>query len=97
MNTINKNKLIRNKNSGFIQITIIIVGILVVLKYVYDIDVIGFLTTGKFREYIDMIYGFVTTNFDKYNELIVNWWNSSINFIKNLLSRQTGGGAETEL
>lgn len=89
-----KNKI--NKKSGFIQITIIIVGILVILKYAYDIDIVGFLTTGKFRHFLDLIYGYGLQGWQKYSETILSVWNTLVNLIKNLISK-SGGSTNVEV
>lgn len=89
-----KNKI--NKKSGFIQITIIIVGVLVILKYAYDIDIVGFLTTGKFRQFLDLIYDYGLQGWQKYNETILRVWNTLVNLIKNLMSK-SGGDTNVEV
>jgi hypothetical protein len=77
----------KTDNKGFIQITFIIVGTLVVLKYAYNIDVIEFLTTGKFRAILDKIYNFGLNGWEKYQDIILEIWNYSKIFIKNLWSK----------
>lgn len=52
-----------NKNKGFIRTVILIVAALVLIKYIYDIDVVGFLTEGKFREFLDKIKYFISEKF----------------------------------
>ncbi len=73
----------KNKNKGFIQITLIIVGTLVVLKYAYNVDVIEFLTTGKFRAILDKIYNFGLSGWEKYQDLILKIWDYVKNFAIN--------------
>lgn len=73
----------KNKNKGFIQITLIIVGTLVVLKYAYNVDVIEFLTTGKFRAILDKIYNFGSNGWEKYQDLILKIWDYVKNFAIN--------------
>lgn len=63
------------KNRGFIKIIIIIVGALVLIKYIYNIDVIGFLTTGKFKEWLDKLYNIATLGWEKYSVIIIKVWN----------------------
>lgn len=76
-----------NKKRGFIKITIIIVGALVLLKYIYDVDVVGFLTQGKFRELLDQFYELGTKGWEKYSGVIIKVWNYCLNFIKNIFSK----------
>jgi hypothetical protein len=87
-----KNKF--KREVGFIQITLIIVGALVLLKYAYDIDIVGFLTTGKFREYLDKFYFLGSKGWHNYNETLINTWNMIVNFVKNLLSKKSGESIE---
>jgi hypothetical protein len=76
-----------NKKRGFIKIVIIIIGALVLLKYIYDIDVIGFLTTGRFRELLDQFYSLGAKGWSKYSEAIVKIWSYFIELIKNLMAK----------
>ncbi len=78
------------KNSGgrgFIKITIIIVGALVVLKYVYNVDIIGFLTQGRSKELLDQLYSLGAKGWEKYSDVIIKVWNYSLGFIKNLIAK----------
>ena len=77
----------KKNNRGFIKITIIIVGALVLLKYVYNVDVVGFLTTGKFKEWLDKLYNVATLGWEKYGVFIIKIWNYFIGFIKNIFSK----------
>lgn len=77
----------KHKKGGFIQITLIIIGALVILKYAYDIDVVGFLTKGRFREVLDQIYSFGSKGWEKYNDVIIKVWNYFIDFVKNILDK----------
>ncbi|MEK7116579.1 MAG: hypothetical protein AAB837_00235 [Patescibacteria group bacterium] len=77
----------RNQKGGFIKIIIIIVGALVLLKYIYNIDVVGFLTQGKFREFLDQIYSLGAKGWQKYSDVIIKIWNYCLNFIKNIFSK----------
>jgi hypothetical protein len=65
----------KNKK-GFIKTVIIIVVALVLLKYIYNIDVVGFLTQGRFKELLDQFYG-----------LGVKGWNYFIELIKNFIAK----------
>lgn len=76
-----------NKSGGFIKMIIIVVGALVLLKYVYNIDVIGFLTQGRFRELLDQFYILGAKGWAKYNEVIIKLWNYFLNFVKNIFSK----------
>jgi len=71
------------KNRGFISIILIIVGALVLLKYIYDIDVIGFLTQGRFKELLDQFYSLGAKGWEKYSETLVRIWSWLVGFIKN--------------
>ncbi len=82
------------RGAGFIQITLIIVGALVILKYAYDIDIVGYLTTGKFREYLDKFYFLGLKGWNNYSDTIINVWNMTVDFVKNLLSKRTGESVE---
>jgi hypothetical protein len=79
----------KNKNNkrGFIKMIIIIVGALVLLKYVCDIDVIGFLTKGRFKELLDQFYSLGAKGWSKYSEAIVKIWSYFIELIKNLMAK----------
>ncbi len=59
------------KNGGFIKITLIIVAVLVLLKYAYDLDVIDFLTRGKFKELLDKFYELGQKGWSEYKEIIL--------------------------
>lgn len=66
---------------------IIVVGALVLLKYVYNIDVIGFLTQGRFRELLDQFYILGAKGWTKYSEVIIKVWNYCLSFVKNIFSK----------
>lgn len=83
----NLSKQPRPKQKGFIQITLIIIGALVVLKYAYDIDVVGFLTEGKFRELLDKFYNLGSKGWEGYSEILLKLWNYFIDFIKSLIGK----------
>lgn len=75
------------KNGGFIQIILIILGALVVLKYVYDIDIVGYLTEGWFRKVLDKIYGLASQGWEKYRDVIIGTWNFVVGLIKKLIAK----------
>jgi len=77
----------KNKKRGFIQIILVVVGALVLLKYVYSIDVIGFLTQGRFKELLDQFYSLSSKGWTKYSDVIVRVWNYIIVLIKNLVDK----------
>lgn len=77
----------RNEASGFIQIIILIIAALVLLKYIYDIDIVGFLTEGRFKEILDRIYEFGSNGWAKYSGAVLKIWNYIIEFLKNFLAR----------
>ncbi len=76
-----------SRSGGFIQLILLVVGALVLLRYIYNIDVIGFLTTGKFKEWLDKLYGVATVGWQKYDTLIIKIWNYIIELVKNLLTK----------
>jgi hypothetical protein len=67
---------------GFVKAVILIIAGLVLLKYIYDIDIVGFLTTGKFREFLDKGYQLASEGWEKYRETILRVWNYAIALIK---------------
>jgi hypothetical protein len=80
----------KNKNykkRGFISIILMVVGALVLLKYIYNIDVIGFLTQGRFKELLDQFYGLGAKGWSKYQDLIIKAWNFFWGLAKNLLAK----------
>lgn len=66
---------------------VIIVGALVLLRYVYDIDVVGFLTQGRFKELLDQFYELGAKGWAKYSETIVKAWNFFIELAKNIIAK----------
>jgi len=78
----------KNKTSGgFISSILLILGALVLLKYVYNIDVVGFLTTGKFRDWLDKLYKISSVGWQKYDTTIIKIWNYLIALIKSLVAK----------
>jgi len=77
----------KRKNGGFIKIMIIVIGALVLLKYVYDVDVVGFLTQGRFKELLDRFYDLGSKGWSKYSETIIKVWNYFIEFAKNIIAK----------
>lgn len=80
-------KKLNNKESGFISIILIIVVCLVLLKYIYDIDVVKTLTTGKFKEILDYIYTWGQSGWDKYRDIIIIGWDYGVELVQELLSK----------
>ena len=76
-----------NNDRGFIKMILLIVAGLVLLKYIYNIDVVGFLTKGKSRELLDQFYEFASKGWEKYSDIILKVWNYSIDFGKNLYTK----------
>jgi hypothetical protein len=76
-----------SNQTGFIKIILIVVGSLVLLKYVYSIDVVGFLTQGRFKELLDQFYSLGAKGWQKYDETIIKVWNYIIELVKNLLAK----------
>ena len=74
-----------NTDGGFIKMIIIIVGALVLLKYVYKIDVVGFLTQGRFKELLDQFYSLGSKGWEKYSEVVIKVWNYFVEQAKNLV------------
>lgn len=77
----------KNGRAGFIQIVIIVVGALVLLKYVYNVDVVGFLTQGRFKELLDQFYSLGSKGWGKYSETLIKLWNYFLEFAKNLIAK----------
>lgn len=80
-------KNFKNNRGGFIQITLVIIAALVLLKYVYDIDVVGFLTQGRFKELLDQFYELGTKGWAKYSDTIIRAWNYILGLAKDLLDK----------
>lgn len=77
-----------NKNrGGFIQAALVVLGALVLLKYVYHIDVVGFLTAGRFKELLDQFYELGAKGWMKYRDVIIRLWGSILEFIKNIFNK----------
>ena len=76
-----------NKSGGFIPTILVVVGALVLLKYVYNIDVVGFLTQGRFKEILDQFYSLGAKGLSKYKDVIIGVWNFFFGFIKNILAK----------
>jgi len=73
--------------AGFIQVILIVVGALVILKYVYNVDVVGFLTQGRFKELLDQFYSLGAKGWTKYNDVIVKAWNYLFELAKSLIAK----------
>ena len=82
-----KKKILNKRGSGFIQIALLIVIALVILKYVYDIDVVGFLTTGKPKEWLDWLFELWSKVLDKIGPWVLKGWSYVFDWIKNLLDK----------
>lgn len=77
----------KTKNKGFIQIVIIVLGALIILKYIYDIDVVGYFTEGWFRGVLDKIYELASGGWEKYKDVIMGAWNFIVEIIKKLIAK----------
>jgi len=77
----------KSRNTGFIKIFLLVIGILVVLKYAYKIDVVGFLTTGNFKIWLDKFYNLALSGWEKYGEVVTKIWNYILNFCKGFLTK----------
>lgn len=80
-------KKFSNKSGGFIQIILIVIGALVLLKYIYNIDIVGFLTEGWFKELLDKFYSLGSKGWEKYSDVIIKVWNYVLEFLKNLIDK----------
>jgi hypothetical protein len=80
-------KILKNNERGFIQVILLVVGTLVLLKYIYNVDVVGFLTTGKFKEWLDKLYSVATLGWEKYNAVIIKVWNYILITVKNIFNK----------
>lgn len=67
-------KEISRDGSGFIKTALIVVGALVLLKYIYNIDVVGFLSQSKFKEFLDRFYDLGVNSWNKYSHLIIDFY-----------------------
>ena len=74
-------------NRGFISITLIVIGVLITLKYAFNVDIVGFLTSGKFREFLDTAYTWSAKGWNQYSELLVKLAKMLIDLIKNTLDK----------
>jgi hypothetical protein len=70
--------------AGFIQLILLVVGALVLLKYIYHVDVVGFLTTGKSKELLDQFYDLGNKGWEKYYDTVVKVWNYIVEIIKKI-------------
>ena len=71
------------KQNGFVKTVILIIAGLVLLKYLYDVDIVGYLTEGRFREILDKIYAYSSAAWAKYGEMIAGIWNYIVSWFKN--------------
>jgi hypothetical protein len=76
----------KKQKGGVIQTVLIVVGILVLLKYAYDLDVIDFLTQGKFKDLWDKFYEIGFKGWNEYKDILIKIWN----FIWGTISRLIG-------
>ena len=74
-------------NRGFIKIILLVIASLVLLKYVYNIDVVGLLTSGKPKELLDQFYSLGVKGWSKYYGIIIKVWNYAFEFGANLISK----------
>lgn len=73
--------------AGFIRAIILVVGALVLLKYVFDIDVIGSLTQGRFKELWSKLYELGLKGWEKYGHVVIKAWDYLWGVVKNLLDK----------
>jgi hypothetical protein len=75
------------KSGGFIKMILVVVIALVLIKYVFDIDVVGYLTTGKFKDWLDKLYNLASNGWRDYIDVLVKAWNYFIEVIKKFTSQ----------
>ena len=66
---------------------LLVLVVLIVLRYIYDVDIVGFFTTGWFRQVLDKIYKFGSEGWQKYGDMLIGIWNFILNFLKDLASK----------
>jgi len=83
-----KNKIQKRKGTqaGFISMIIIIIGALVLLKYVYDIDVVNSLIKGNFKDLANQLYELIINWWKEYGDAAIKIWNNCLDFIKEKIS-----------
>lgn len=72
------------KSGGFVKMILIVIAGLVLLKYIYDVDVVGFLTQGRFKEILDKIYNWATAGWERYQDTLIAIWNYAVALIKKI-------------
>ncbi|OHA86397.1 MAG: hypothetical protein A2726_02675 [Candidatus Zambryskibacteria bacterium RIFCSPHIGHO2_01_FULL_35_32] len=75
------------KKAGFIQIILIVIIALVLLKYLYDVDVVDFLTKGRFKEFLDQFYSLGSKGWQKYSDTLIKVWKYIFEFVKNIFGK----------
>jgi hypothetical protein len=85
----NKNRRLSKvgAQAGFIKTILVIIAALVILKYVYNIDVVNFLTQGRFRDILDNIYRLGSEGWDKYKDALIKIWGYANEFVKNIFRK----------
>lgn len=76
----------KKRSGGFIRTIIIIVGALVFLRYVYDIDIVGFLIQGRFKELFGKLYELSLSGWQKYGDAAIKVWGLFIDFVKKVIA-----------
>lgn len=72
---------------GIIKNIILVIIGLVLVKYIFDIDLIGLLTTGQAKIWLDKLYELARQGSTKYGELALKMWDYLIELIKNLFGK----------
>lgn len=65
-------KKITNSKGGFFQIIIILIIAIIVLKFIFDIDIIDFLKSDRFEEWFGYIKNVVVIIWEKVIRPIIN-------------------------
>lgn len=76
-----------NKQKGFIKIILIVVGSLVLLKYIFDFDIVGLLAEGKFKIVLDKIYELGSYGWNKYKDILIKTFEFIFELVKKLIDK----------
>ncbi len=77
----------KNKKSGFVTMILVIIVALVLLKYLYEVDIVGFLTEGRFKGLLDQFYSLGSKGWEKYSDVLIKLWNYIFDLAKNILGK----------
>ena len=76
----------KENKKGFIKMILIIVGALVLLKYIYDFDVINLLVEGKFRIVLDKTYQIGSYGWNEFRDIIIKVFKYIIELVKKIFN-----------